>query len=54
MPSSCETGSCGTCVIGYSKGRVEHNDICLHRSSRDSLLAVCVSRATSGEITLDL
>ncbi|WP_144161340.1 MOSC domain-containing protein [Paraburkholderia sp. BCC1885] len=54
VPSSCETGSCGTCVIGYSKGRVEHNDICLHQSSRDSLLAVCVSRATSGEITLDL
>ena len=54
VPSSCETGSCGTCVIAYSNGRVEHNDTCLDPSSRNKLLAVCVSRAVSGDITLDL
>jgi ferredoxin len=54
IPSSCETGSCGTCVIGYHSGDVDHHDFCLTPAERKRQLAVCVSRARSAQITLDL
>lgn len=54
VPSSCETGSCGTCVVDYRDGDVEHHDFCLTTTQRKRQLAVCVSRARSARITLAL
>ncbi len=54
VSSSCETGSCGTCVTGYIEGTVVHHDFCLSSLERKSKIAVCVSRAATGSLTLDL
>ncbi|MFL9900846.1 MOSC domain-containing protein [Paraburkholderia fungorum] len=54
VPSSCESGSCGTCVVTYSQGEVDHHDVCLTAGARKSQLAVCVSRAVTDSITLEL
>jgi ferredoxin-NADP reductase/MOSC domain-containing protein YiiM len=54
VPSSCESGSCGTCVVAYSQGEVDHNDFCLSAVTRKSHLAICVSRAATDSITLEL
>jgi ferredoxin-NADP reductase/MOSC domain-containing protein YiiM len=54
VPSSCESGSCGTCVVAFNQGEVDHNDTCLTAGARKSHLAVCVSRAASDSITLEL
>lgn len=53
-PSSCETGTCGTCVVPYSKGAVQHKDLCLTAQARQSYMAICVSRASSDSITIGL
>jgi ferredoxin len=53
-PSSCETGTCGTCVVPYSNGAVQHKDMCLTAQARQSYMAVCVSRASSDSITIAL
>jgi ferredoxin-NADP reductase/MOSC domain-containing protein YiiM len=54
VPSSCESGSCGTCVVAYSHGKVDHNDFCLSAGARKTHLALCVSRAATDSITLEL
>lgn len=54
VPSSCETGSCGTCVLPYREGDVMHRDSCLTESARQSRMAACVSCARSDSIVLDL
>jgi MOSC domain-containing protein YiiM/ferredoxin-NADP reductase len=54
VPSSCESGSCGTCVVGYRDGVIAHNDYCLSPGERRTKMAVCVSRASSGCVTLDI
>jgi len=54
VQSSCETGSCGTCVVGFRDGDVAHHDFCLSTQERKTRLAVCVSRATTDGLTLDL
>jgi phthalate 4,5-dioxygenase reductase subunit len=54
VPTSCETGTCGTCVVAYSQGSVRHKDMCLTAQARQSYLAVCVSRASSESITIAL
>lgn len=54
VPSSCETGSCGTCVLPYREGAITHRDSCLTDQARQSRMAVCVSYASSDSIVLDL
>jgi MOSC domain-containing protein YiiM/ferredoxin-NADP reductase len=54
LPSSCETGSCGTCRLGFLSGSVDHRDVILSASERKMQLTTCVSRAREGVITLDL
>ena len=53
VPSSCELGVCGSCILGYSEGQVIHRDVVLSEEARHDRVAVCVSRAR-GSITLDL
>lgn len=54
--SSCREGTCGTCEVGVLKGRPDHRDSILSPAGREtsSLMYVCVSRAMSPRITLDL
>ncbi len=52
--SSCEAGSCGSCRTGLISGDVEHRDFVLGDGERDTALMVCVSRARTGDLVLDL
>lgn len=52
--SSCEAGSCGTCRTGLLAGEAEHRDFVLGPHEHDSQIMVCVSRARSPSLTLDL
>ena len=54
VPSSCESGTCGSCKVGYRDGSVSHRDYFLSASERSRFMTVCVSRTTSDVITLDL
>ena len=47
VPSSCESGTCGSCRTGLLEGEADHRDLVLHRTSRHDNIMVCVSRARS-------
>ena len=56
MPSSCEQGLCGTCMVTVLEGELDHQDMYFNDSERaasDKVLT-CVSRARSRRIVLDL
>lgn len=50
---SCQNGFCGTCVVRYTVGTVEHHDRCLPEAARQNQMAICVSRGV-GTVALDL
>jgi phthalate 4,5-dioxygenase reductase subunit len=52
--SSCEAGSCGSCRTGLVSGDVDHRDFVLGEAERAGQIMVCVSRARSGDVVLDL
>jgi ferredoxin-NADP reductase len=54
--SSCEEGTCGTCVATIVSGRAEHRDSVLSAGERDEQTSVliCVSRAEKGCTKLQL
>ncbi len=52
-PSSCESGTCGTCKTPLLAGEADHRDLVLTEGERGSNIMICVSRAKSGEITID-
>ena len=54
VPSSCESGTCGTCKTGLIAGDADHRDMVLDESERHCKIMVCVSRAKSGDLVLDL
>jgi phthalate 4,5-dioxygenase reductase subunit len=54
IPSSCESGTCGTCRVGLVEGEVDHRDLVLSDHERVKSMLVCVSRAYSPELVLDL
>jgi ferredoxin-NADP reductase/predicted pyridoxine 5'-phosphate oxidase superfamily flavin-nucleotide-binding protein len=55
-PSGCRAGNCGTCQVKVLQGQPEHRDTALSDTERNAagLMCICVSRATSPELTLDL
>jgi phthalate 4,5-dioxygenase reductase subunit len=53
VPSSCETGTCGTCRTKYLAGEADHRDLCLAEHEKADTIMICVSRAKGDEITLD-
>ncbi len=53
-PSSCESGTCGTCRCGLLSGEVDHRDMVLAEHEKASAIMICVSRAKAGELVLDL
>jgi ferredoxin len=56
VPWSCSQGVCGACVTPVVSGEIEHRDAVLSADVRasNSKMTLCVSRARSGKIVLDL
>ncbi|HLZ67012.1 MAG TPA: PDR/VanB family oxidoreductase [Aliidongia sp.] len=54
VPSSCESGTCGTCRTRVLGGEPDHRDMVLSAAERRSAMMICVSRAKSGLLVLDL
>jgi phthalate 4,5-dioxygenase reductase subunit len=46
VPSSCESGTCGSCKTGLVAGQVEHRDFVLTDREKLNHIMVCVSRAS--------
>jgi phthalate 4,5-dioxygenase reductase subunit len=53
VPSSCETGTCGTCRTKLIAGEADHRDLVLAEHERKDTIMICVSRARTDEITID-
>lgn len=53
VPSSCETGTCGTCKTKLLAGEADHRDLYLTGLDKAGHIMICVSRAKSDEITID-
>jgi ferredoxin-NADP reductase len=51
---SCEQGFCGTCQQRVLEGEVDHRDELLTDAERDDSMLICVSRARSERIVLDM
>ena len=54
VPSSCESGTCGSCRTTLLAGAAEHRDMVLSNDEKATQIMVCVSRAKSAELVLDL
>lgn len=56
VPSSCQQGACGTCLIGVLSGEIDHQDVYLseNEKKKGKKIISCVSRAKSTKITLDI
>ena len=56
VPSSCEQGACGTCVVKVLSGNPIHQDVCLTEIEKQQghWIATCVSRSSSDELILDI
>jgi len=54
VPFDCQRGECGMCASTIIEGEAEHRDVYLSKEERQQQMCVCVSRAKSTHITLDL
>jgi len=54
IPTSCQSGLCGTCKTGYVSGDVEHGDCILSDAEHLEYLTPCISHIKSGTLVLDL
>jgi len=54
VETSCLSGLCGTCKIGYLAGEVDHQDFILDDSEKGGYMTACVSRAKGALLLLDL
>jgi phthalate 4,5-dioxygenase reductase subunit len=52
-PSSCESGTCGTCRTRLLAGVADHRDLVLMADEKAANIMLCVSRAKSAEIVVD-
>jgi phthalate 4,5-dioxygenase reductase subunit len=52
-PSSCESGTCGTCRTRLLAGEADHRDLVLMDDEKAGQIMICVSRALSPEIVID-
>jgi phthalate 4,5-dioxygenase reductase subunit len=52
IPSSCESGTCGTCKTRLLEGQPDHRDMVLADDEKSGFIMVCVSRAR-GPIVID-
>jgi vanillate O-demethylase ferredoxin subunit len=54
VPTSCQSGLCGTCKTRYISGDVEHGDCILSEAEHEEYLTPCISHIKSGTLVLDL
>ena len=54
VSSSCESGTCGSCRTRLIAGEAEHRDLVLTEREHATDIMICVSRAKSEELVLDL
>jgi len=54
LASSCESGTCGTCRVRFVEGEVDHRDLVLSEAERKREVMICVSRAKSPVLVLDI
>jgi phthalate 4,5-dioxygenase reductase subunit len=52
-PSSCESGTCGTCRTTLLAGEADHRDLVLTDDEKATQIMICVSRAKSPAIVID-
>jgi phthalate 4,5-dioxygenase reductase subunit len=52
-PSSCESGTCGTCRTRLVSGEADHRDLVLMDDEKSGQIMICVSRAATPEIVID-
>jgi phthalate 4,5-dioxygenase reductase subunit len=52
-PSSCESGTCGTCRTRLLAGEADHRDLVLTEPERADNIMICVSRARTDELVID-
>lgn len=52
-PSSCESGTCGTCRTVLIEGEADHRDLVLAEHERGNQIMLCVSRALSARLVID-
>jgi phthalate 4,5-dioxygenase reductase subunit len=52
-PTSCESGTCGTCRTALLEGEADHRDLVLMEEEQLSQIMICVSRARSAELVID-
>lgn len=52
--SSCESGTCGTCRTTLLEGEADHRDMVLMPEEMASQIMICVSRAKTAQLVLDL
>jgi phthalate 4,5-dioxygenase reductase subunit len=52
--SSCESGTCGTCKTKLIAGDVDHRDMVLMEEEKADHIMICISRARSGNLVIDL
>jgi vanillate O-demethylase ferredoxin subunit len=53
IETSCQSGLCGTCKVGYVSGDVDHRDCILGADEQSEFLTACVSRGR-GCLVLDV
>lgn len=54
VSTSCLSGLCGACKVDYVEGEVEHHDYILSDEEKQRCLTLCVSRARSPRLVLDI
>lgn len=53
LPSSCESGTCGSCRTRLVAGEADHRDLVLTEEERAGSIMICVSRACGDELVLE-
>ena len=54
VPFSCESGTCGTCRTRLLEGVADHRDYVLDEDEQQDEIMICVSRAVTQQLVLDL
>lgn len=54
VPSSCESGTCGSCKTRLLAGEADHRDLVLLEEEKADHIMVCVSRARTPKLVVDL
>ncbi len=53
LSSSCESGTCGTCLVRLISGEPDHRDFILDSTRQQSEILICISRSKSPVLVLD-